>query len=143
MIKTKITYRSFFLLLTIFYGNFFIFSPYFHHHHPEKELLEGKGEIIYSHIFNDCCEETCCDKHEHSFEHNNHHAHEYEICFVNNVIPTKEEKPNIKLVFLSKIEAADEQLENPEYVLIDSDLTFIQQYEQLVFRASDSSPPTS
>ena len=140
---SKTTYQSIVFMLSLLYVNFFVFSPFFHHHHPENELVDIQSETIYSPLINDCCEVDCDESNEHHLEDCSDKSHNLEACYANNVFTTRNFKPNLKIDTNS----------NFDYVIIDDHKTefekptledfFLLQWEKLVHTAANVSPPTA
>jgi len=139
----KITYQTIIFAILLIYVNFFVFSPFFHHHHPEKEFVHVQSEIIYSPLINDCCEVDCDESNVHHLEDCSDKSHNLEDCYVNSGFITRNFKPNLKI---------DTDL-NFEYIIIDDHKTefekpthedfFLLQWEKLVHTAANVSPPTA
>lgn len=135
--KTK--YRIIVLTLSLLYVNFFIFAPYFHHHHPENEIVPGESEIIYSHVFNDCCDEAA----EGHLDDNSHHSHQHGICNVNNIIPTRTFQLTVEIDFYSTFNYLIEDDDKTEFENPANDSFHLLQWELLVHSATNVSPPLS
>lgn len=143
MIIKKTTYQTISIVISLIYMNFFVLSPFFHHHHPEKELVNTQSEIIYSSVVNDCCEVDCDEFTEHHLEDCSDNSHNPEECHANNVFMTRSIQPNLKVDSDSSLNIVikddhETLFENPT-----NEDFFLLQWEKLVHSASNISPPTA
>ena len=139
----KKTYQAIIILLSLLHINFFVFSPYFHHHHSEKEFVYEQSEIIYSPLINDCCEVDCDESTEHHLEHCSDNSHSVEICSAYNLFMTKNVQPKL---------AVDAELYFGYVITDDTKTEFLHptqedffhlKWERLVHSATNISPPTT
>ncbi len=93
----KATYQTIVFLLSLFYVNFFAFSPFSHNYHPKKELSHTQSAIIYSPLTNDCCEVDCDESNEGHLEDCSNNSHNLETCYVNNSFMTRSFQSDLKI----------------------------------------------
>lgn len=139
----KPLYQTIILVLPLLYVNFFVFSPFFHHHHPEKELVGVQSVITYSPLINECCELDCDESSEDHLEDCSDNSHNLEACNINNVFMIKNYEPNLKIDSYSSF----------GYVINDDHKTKIKNpthedffhlhWEKFVNSATNVSPPTA
>ncbi len=139
----KNTYQTIIILLSLLYVNFFVFSPYFHHHHLEKEFVHEQSAIIYSPLTNDCCEVDCDESTEHHLEDCSDNSHNVEACYIYNVFMTKNVQP--KLIVDSDLNFGYEINDGnkTEFIHPTQDDFFLLKWEKLVHSAANISPPTT
>lgn len=139
----KTTYRTIIFAISLLYVNFFVFSPFFHHHHPEKELVNTQSEIIYSSLVNDCCEVDCDEFTEHHLEDCSDNSHNPEECHANNVYMTRSFQPNLKVDTDSSLDYVINDNHKTEFEDPTNEDIFLLQWEKLVHSAANISPPTA
>ena len=139
--KTK--YQTIIFVISLLYVNFFVFSPFFHHHHPEKELTHIQSAIVYSPITNDCCEVDCDESNERHLEDCSDNSHNLEDCYVNSGFITRNFKPNLKVDTDSNLNYIINDDDKAEFEKPIQEDFFLLQWEKLVHSAANVSPPTA
>ncbi len=87
--NNKSFYSKFsFFFIALLYLSFYLFSPLFHFHHENIELVEG-SKIYHSHLIQEETKNTSTSDSHFSLEHHDQHTHNLELNAVVSSLSTR------------------------------------------------------